>query len=643
VILPPSASDSATHQLGTDLVNALETQLATTHLLPVVAAPSTVAAPAGPSVEDDARRLRATYRNRFTISIRLIQEDSLRLMIGVADAGRLGSTPGVVVASLPRSVTAWQASLVVAQKVLPILLPTGGTIDPSLVGSRNVGALGDFLRGDRAYRQADFVLADSLFDAALAADSTFGWAALRGAQAASWRTEHGKALALISRSEPYLAALGPRVTAFAQGLRAYQEGRADQAVTSFQEALAIDPQWAEAWMALGEVYHHLLPDQDRPLERAAEAFDSARRFDPGFSPPVFHQIQHAVWAGHVGSLDSLIAVLNLSWSGVDAGEVYRSRLMQEACFGNRPSDPAERWDRFAEQYARSRRGESVPTGGSRQWELQAAIDLAGAGLRQADCATDGLKHVLRADTGAVRRQYALAALAFVEAARGQADSVARLLANPELGRATLSVMFAVAGLPVEAQADSFATALGETLADAPIGSASRGLVRSIWTLGAWEIHRGNLEAASRREAVLRRIGTGAIEATDGDVHRMADLLRRSLEARLTLARGDTAAALARLEVLVPTVTQIADESMQWHPWEALPHELMLRVRLLEAKGRLREAFDAATLFDSPASYGLPLYLPQSLEQRISLARRLGLRPQLRDLEGRLAALRGHGG
>ena len=537
--------------------------------------------------------------------------------------------------TLRQDANSWDAALEATFALLPDVLPSGGSFDPDLVLSRSIEARTSYQLGERAYRSGSFALADSLLSRAVDLDSTFGWAALRAAQAASWRSSRPKAVAMIERGEPYLDVLGPRVVAFAAGLKAYQEGKADSAVSSLRRALAEDPQWAEAWMALGEVYHHLLPSDGRPIERATEAFDSARHFDPTFSAPLFHQIQQAVWDVRRSDADSLTARLESLWRNSEEEPtkemLARAGLMRAACF---PSE-TRAWAEFADNHVR----DTMVLKKRLSWEREAAIDLAGGGLQQAGCAVDGLDHIIEADTSD-RLVYALTALAFVQAARGRTDSVAMLLQHPEFQvrhwREGLAFMFAAADMPTIdlADAEALEPTAGNAL-DPVIPRTTRG-VRDAWALATWQIRNMQLGPAAAAERELRQIASSQDSIAPAELLRLADLYGRSLRARRLLAQGDTARATAILESLVPNADQ---GLLRWQPWEALAWERYQLALIYEAHAEWRRAFNLAEGFDSPASYGLLLYLPQSLELRIRLAGKLGMFTYQRRLGERLAALR----
>jgi Tfp pilus assembly protein PilF/tRNA A-37 threonylcarbamoyl transferase component Bud32 len=618
LILMPQPDPAGDPEFNGDVATALETQLAAmTTLLPrLLSEPSGGASVMPPDSTLD--RLSATYRMRFTVALRVSDTDSLRVTASVLDAASLSRGPQVLITALRSGTPAWEAAAALARAALPVFLPTGGRLDPALIGRQRLDALAEFLLGERAYRRGRFPEADSLFARAMELDSSFAWAALRGAQAASWNTDHTRAVELIQRAEPYLAPLGSRVSAFAEGLKAYQEGDAEAALTSLRSALALDPQWSEAWMALAEVYHHLLPMDGAVVDSAMMGFAAARRFDPGFEPPVVHQFQLAVWTRRSTEAESLFTILEAS--GLQSVLLERARVTLNACIRGKGRPE---WDRAGREEIGVLRN--------------AAVDLAVGGLEQPGCATEALQAALRADTSDIWPTYLHGALAHVYAARGQPDSAAAILMDPEIGSQgeVLLIMFAIAGLPFERQADSVAPLIAAEEFDTTRPHlTSQPRLRRLWAVGAWAVHRERLPVARMSEEILARVA--ASDTVRQSLRRMAALFARSLKGRRLVAQGDSSRALAVLDSLVPTG---GFQEMRWLPWEALAHERFLRAQLLEAAGQNGRAYLVAGGFDSPASYGLLLYLPQSIELRIRVAEKLGLMPYQRRLEERLAQLR----
>src|SRR4029078_759352 len=123
------------------------------------------------------------------------------------------------------------------------------------------------------FRRVQLDVAENEFAQAVAADSSFGLAALRGAQAATWNHDRRTGAALIGVA--MRTRLTPRHMAFALGYQAFLRGRVDSSLFHLQRGLAYDSSSAFIWMQLGEVYAHLLPAEgatDPPetatLERA---------------------------------------------------------------------------------------------------------------------------------------------------------------------------------------------------------------------------------------------------------------------------------------------------------------------------------------------------------------------------------------
>jgi tetratricopeptide (TPR) repeat protein len=269
----------------------------------------------------------------------------------------------------------------VARTLLPDLIRAGGAaVDEGLL-SENVPALAAYLQGERAYRRGDYHSADSLFGFAVQRDSSFAWAALRGAQAANWLTDRQRASEFVAVALKRINSLPPRYAAFARGLSAYGLGQADSAVAYYRQSLAFDHRWAEAHMSLGEVYHHYLPGSGIPnagylLETAAAEFDSALTYDPGFSAPLFHATQHAVWKGNRPRADSLFLRFSRLASG-SADERQQLDLMRRCL--DEPSASAA-WK------AAARRDMTTA--------MQAVTWVVVGGLRHPGCATDALKALL---------------------------------------------------------------------------------------------------------------------------------------------------------------------------------------------------------------------------------------------------------
>jgi hypothetical protein len=178
--------------------------------------------------------------------------------------------------------------------LLPALIGAGKAVDVGALGARAPAAIANFLQGERAYRHSRFAEALDHYRAAVAGDSLFALAAMKGAQAASWLERATEERDLTDLALAGVRLLPVKYTFFARGLRSFQIGEADSAVTRFQHALRLAPEWSEAHMALGDVYYHLLPRTTGLDSLAEREFHASHQLDPGFSPPVYHLTEIAL-------------------------------------------------------------------------------------------------------------------------------------------------------------------------------------------------------------------------------------------------------------------------------------------------------------------------------------------------------------
>jgi hypothetical protein len=188
-------------------------------------------------------------------------------------------------------------------------------------------------------------------------------------------------------------------------------------------------------------------------------------------------------------------------------------------------------------------------------------------------------------------------------------------------------MNAMAGGDFAEEADSFAGLQLVRFRRLP----SSVLTLDLWFLGSWEAHAGRADVATEIAESLQ-----ARNAVAGN--RRDSLLAASLAARITLARGDSAAALEQLRVLTPNTGD--ETALTWNPWESLGGERLLLARLLLARGENLAALETASNFDAPASMTFLPYLPASLALRLEAAERLGLKARADELRRRQVLLAG---
>ena len=134
--------------------------------------------------EADVRRASAHARARFVVDGSLLMGDSLHGVLRLWDMVADSSSQIPVV--LGSGADAWTVGLQMANVILARLIPAGQQVDLHALSERSPAAVVRFLKGERAFRAARFREALGSFQEAVAADSGFALAALRGAQAASW-------------------------------------------------------------------------------------------------------------------------------------------------------------------------------------------------------------------------------------------------------------------------------------------------------------------------------------------------------------------------------------------------------------------------------------------------------------------------
>jgi len=248
------------------------------------------------------------------------------------------------------------------------------------------------------------------------------------------------------------------------------------------------------------------------------------------------------------------------------------------------------------------------------------------GVRYPDCARGALA-ALTADTSErdfAWRYYGTLELAALYAATRKTREL-RLLKQQSASADAVWILLATAAVPIGDMADS-------AIARLRSGGDSAMVDLSTWAAATWLLERGDTAAVRPMVSGLER----AARAPDA---RRPRLFLASLRARLTLARGDTTAAIDQLSRLVPTADQA---TLRWNPWEAMPWERFKLAQLLATRGSATRAAELASAFDSPASFGFVPWLPASLVLREQLERRLGDGPYADALHQRYVSLTGSG-
>jgi hypothetical protein len=564
----------------------------------------------GRSEEDRAAAARAGYYLRTVLHA----SDSIRIRLELHD--RIGDTVIGRAFAFAATTTGWEIGFHTAQQLVPLLFPTAHGPDFPLLTTVGPEALAEFFQGELRYRESSFEEALGHYWRAVAADSGFALAGLRGAQAANWTEQRDQARPLLAIALPRLADLPPRFQRLARALDAYLGGRADTAVAILRQTLSEDGESPEAWMLLGETYNHLLPAAG-PLDSLAEdAFRRTRQLDSAFTPVLFHLIEFAARRGD--TVEGAKALHRLKAARMDSVELGAAELMLRCV--TRPLTLLQ-W-----REAVKRSPDEVRI---------AAQSLSVAGLHQPACARDGWAALLAFDAGATdpestnRLFYSRVALQHLLVAEDREDEIAELWgADTVFNRGFRDQM-----LVLDALATGWFAKHADRFVEEHLAALARGdSVPSpdLWLAGSWAARSGH--AGVELQAVAESL---AVRARRGGEKRDS-LFALSLAAQRTLALGDTALALEQLRGLRADAGTIA---IAWNPWESLGYERLLLTQLLVSRRRYAEALEVGAAFDSPAPLVYAIYLPTALRLRLQAAEAWQEQSVARQCRERLAALR----
>jgi tRNA A-37 threonylcarbamoyl transferase component Bud32/tetratricopeptide (TPR) repeat protein len=493
--------------------------------------------------------------------------------------------------------------------LLPKLVDPGRKIELSALTDREPAAIALWVQGEREYRNFRFGNALELYHRALEEDSLLVFAAIKGAQAAGWKAHFDEAEALIAHAVAHDSLLPGRYRHLAHGFDAFVTGRADSAVTNLQAALAEDPEWSEPAAALGETYYHLFPSGEGLDSLAERMFERALAHDSTFMSPLLHLGEIASRKGDYRRAQRFVDRLELIEA--DTGHYRHLHLMLECVrLGAEQMD----WEDAA-------RSDPVAV-----WRTAAQLAVAGSNMA---CAERGFRAVLSepgaspsADWGSV-----LGLQGLLVAQGRDREAVALLDSVVEAGVSgalSLYVIDAMAGANMEVEAQEV-----EGLARENFGRYYERSGSSLhWLMGAWAVRGGYVEKVERISAALDSL------AQDSGSRRHR-LLADAVACHRSLARGDTAGAIARLRALSSTARR---DVLLGDFVEALAVERALLADLLLARGEFEEAHQVAGIFDHPGPLMFLPFLGRSLEVRLRAAEELGWEDRAAEYGARLQAL-----
>jgi tetratricopeptide (TPR) repeat protein/tRNA A-37 threonylcarbamoyl transferase component Bud32 len=474
-------------------------------------------------------------------------------------------------------------------RLLPSLIDPNRPVHADALSGFEPLAVAAWLQGEREYRKADFSLALDLFQRAVDSDSSMALAAIRGAQAASWTSRPQVALELIEIALEQEASLTNKQRLLANGLRSYYQGSADTAAQQLRDAISLDPEWSDAWMALGEVYYHLLPVGGSNTDRAESAFRSARRFDPDFTPPLVHLSELALRRGDVDEADALTS--EFQSANRDSPLAGRHLDLMSNCVGQGPDEM--RWDEEIDQSAFA--------------VLEAGVQMGVTGAYP-DCAVAAFR-ALREFGNETYAWSALVGLQSSYLAMGRHEEARQAILSAhqfEKQQKYFFVAGAISGAPFAEEAEA---AIRSLEAEGGVMSATQ-----LWAIGAWHATMG------RSERVATVIATARERASEDSSTPSDSLLAEVLSAWMSLAQADTAVAIDRFEALAPVAPP---GELAWRLWPSLGAERMMLAKLWFARGEYDKALRVAEYLDHPQPVIYMAYLPESLELRLQAAEALG--------------------
>ncbi len=482
------------------------------------------------------------------------------------------------------------------------------TVDVSAIAGRDAEAVQAFVQAERHFHAGRFDKAFQDYSEAVNLDSSFTLAAIKAAQAASWRHDVGMARALIAVALEHAPTLSEKHLHFARGWEAFLNADADTAVYHFEQAISFDENWAESWTGLGEVYTHLLPRKTPQDSLAKHAFEQVYLNTEGSAPALFHLFEHAV-AEHELTRASELLTRYRAASPDTSGYALKKLELMMRCAEAGP----EGIDWQAEMI------EDVTAVG------QAARAL-GVGGAYPGCATEAWRALREPTQSDIAWRFAaMTGLMGMLASTGQSEELAVLVDTMSEFDGTpqyQSIVLALAGADVDELADSVADAARQELFELSDWQ--------LWFLGVWDAYHGNVEEARViRDTLLARVPQTGRSRTDH--------VAREMSAHVALAEGDTTRAIQLLRALKP----YGRRSNLENPWGSLGLERLTLARLLLAKGRYDEAYRVATSFDSPGASNIvnTVFLRASLEIRLEAARALGNKRSELELERRAELLK----
>jgi eukaryotic-like serine/threonine-protein kinase len=452
-----------------------------------------------------------------------------------------------------------------------------------LAATTSPAAAGHLLRAQGKFRQGDLDGAATDLHAAIQADSTCGLAYQRLGVVETWQHDYPAALAALDAGLSRRDRLSPRWVTLMEGQRYYVLGLGDSAIASFQSAVLENRSEVDGWLGLAEALVHFAGFTGHSTGDARPAFDRVAALDSSFAPIYLHLVDLAVYAGDERAARAALAQ-------VPARDPIR--IAKEVAIDLRFGSSQKRADALARLRSADREAlrEAVIFWIHGGFDFSLA-DTAARDLMSADRTPDDRRR------GAQYRLIALASRTLwadaLEAWRPAAEG------NPF---DAWIVQAYLAGYPFKDVAE-------------PMFAWARQQVRGRepdFSLPPWNevrqafealVYRATVEGDSAEvQSLLNRIKQAPPANPTEPAPRQ---LQASLEARLQLLAGDTAAAMSSLR---RSLAQIAEIYTANHPLTAMGPQRFLLSELAARRGDSVEGGRWRDSFVNSWSIADPLYL-----------------------------------
>jgi tetratricopeptide (TPR) repeat protein len=446
------------------------------------------------------------------------------------------------------------------------------------VTTSSLPALKAYLEGEAHFRAGRFAPAVEAFREAVRADTMFALAYYRLSVAAEWALELNDAAEAADVAVRHARRLSEHDRSLLDALLVARRGQTQEAERRYRAIVARYRDDVEAWFQLGEVLFHAGMLYGHALEDSREPFERVVAFEPDHATALIHLVRVAAARRDAPGVDSLARrVLQLNPGGERALEMRAMRLHAAGAGAD--------WDELVQDLAAA----DAPAA------LQGIYSLYAFG--DDDVATERLLRVLtRPERTPALRAAAGAMLAHLHAALGRLRAAREdvgVVAGEGAGDLLAHRAF-LATLPFAATpADTLRRLRDELNAwdagaepPSPLPSAyfstHNGLYPPIrlYLIGRVSAALGDTAMLRQQAEALERLTGPAATRT------LAEALGRGLRARLLVARGGPADALALLE---PTVRGGGYEPKLFSPFISQPAERYLVGELLDSLGRGDEA------------------------------------------------------